>query len=127
MFSKQAADKLKEVADNLFRVAAGEGDAERKDKLGRPNPVPQITSLTPPTLTANSTDRTITVKGSGFVDTSSVQVNGSDRPPTSVAADQIVFELAPNDVSQPATLKITVVNPAPGGGTSKALDLAITS
>jgi len=34
MFSKQAADKLREVFDNLFKTSQGEGDDERKDKLG---------------------------------------------------------------------------------------------
>jgi hypothetical protein len=127
MFSKQAADKLKEVADNLFRVGTSQGDAERKDKLERQNPVPQIDSLAPQTLAANSAARTITVKGHGFVEACSVQVNASDRKPTSVAADQIVFDLTPTDVAQAGKLKIAVVNPAPGGGSSNTLDLTITS
>jgi hypothetical protein len=33
MFSKQAADKLKETFDNLFRTAKGQGDDQRLDEL----------------------------------------------------------------------------------------------
>jgi hypothetical protein len=62
-----------------------------------------------------------------LIGTCSVQVNASDRKPTSVAADQIVFDLTPTDVAQAGKLKITVVNPAPGGGSSNTLDLTITS
>lgn len=39
MFSKQAADKLQELFDNLFRTAEGRGDDERKDKLAEMMPV----------------------------------------------------------------------------------------
>jgi hypothetical protein len=37
LFSKQAADKLREVFETLFRTAEGVGDDERKDKATFPN------------------------------------------------------------------------------------------
>jgi len=39
MFSKQATDKLRELFDNLFRTARGQGDDARADKLGANLPV----------------------------------------------------------------------------------------
>ena len=39
MFSKQGTDKLRELFDNLFRTARGEGDDARADKLGANLPV----------------------------------------------------------------------------------------
>lgn len=39
MFSKQAADKLREIFDNLFRTESGHGDDARVDKLGANRPV----------------------------------------------------------------------------------------
>lgn len=42
MFSKQATDKLREVFDNLFRTAEGQGDDARADKLGGNLPVKDV-------------------------------------------------------------------------------------
>ncbi len=39
MFSKQGTDKLRELFDNLFRTARGQGDDARADKLGANLPV----------------------------------------------------------------------------------------
>ena len=42
MFSKQAADKLRELFDTLFRTQQGEGDDARTDKLGGNLPVGSV-------------------------------------------------------------------------------------
>lgn len=42
MFSKQAADKLRELFDTLFRTEQGEGDDARSDKLGGNLPVSMV-------------------------------------------------------------------------------------
>lgn len=42
MFSKQATDKLRELFDNLFRTAEGQGDDARADKLGGNLPVKDV-------------------------------------------------------------------------------------
>lgn len=42
MFSKQAADKLREVFDTLFRTASGQGDDARSDKLESNLPVTRL-------------------------------------------------------------------------------------
>jgi len=42
MFSKQAADKLSEIFDNLFKTEKGKGDEERADKLEEMRPVKDL-------------------------------------------------------------------------------------
>jgi hypothetical protein len=42
MFSKQAADKLSDIFDNLFRTQKGKGDEERANKLDEMRPVKDL-------------------------------------------------------------------------------------
>lgn len=42
MFSKQAADKLSDIFDNLFKTQKGKGDEERADKLEEMRPVKDV-------------------------------------------------------------------------------------
>ena len=52
MFSKQAADKLGEIFNNLFRTKPGEGDDMRSDKILQP-PIP---GSAPTHIPSGSTD-----------------------------------------------------------------------
>jgi hypothetical protein len=42
MFSKQAADKLRDIFDNFFKTEAGKGDDQRADKLFEMRPVEDV-------------------------------------------------------------------------------------
>jgi len=83
------------------------------------NPAPGPIRLSPSTLDAGSTiTATITVTGTGFVAASVVQVGGMSRPTTFLNATTLTFSATVADQATVATLPVTVVNPAPGGGTS---------
>jgi uncharacterized repeat protein (TIGR01451 family) len=89
------------------------------------NPVPAITSLSPSTLTVGATATTVTINGSGFIQSSAAQWNQANRTTTYVSSTQLTVQLTASDLAAIATGKIVVVNPAPGGGTSNAQSLAI--
>jgi trimeric autotransporter adhesin len=92
------------------------------------NSVPGILSITPSTVAANTkTSITITVTGANFVSTSVAQFNGSARATTVLSATQLTFLITPDDVANQGKASITVINPAPGGGTSPAASLTITN
>jgi trimeric autotransporter adhesin len=91
------------------------------------NPAPIITSIAPSTATSGSTSPLVTVTGTGFVPTTTIQVNGSSRTTTFVNATQVNAALTSADVASGGNLSVTAVNPAPGGGTSSAATFAVAN
>lgn len=90
------------------------------------NPAPQITSLNPTSVLEDSGAFTLTVNGSGFVPASKVRWNGQERTTTYVSGTQLTASITGADVSSAGTAAITVFNPAPGGGTSNAVNFTIS-
>jgi hypothetical protein len=82
------------------------------------NPKPTITSLVPPSATHGGAGFTLTVNGTGFVNSSVVDWNGSPRATTYGSATEITATINAADIAKAGSFKVTVVNPAPGGGTS---------
>ena len=123
MFSKQATDKLSEVFDTLFRTAPGVGDAKRKDDLN--NVLPVLTELDRPTLPPATPDLALVLKGSNFVKTSVVRVNGVPRDTVFKDESTLQATLRPEDVAHEGRVPVTVFNPPPGGGLSAALFITI--
>lgn len=91
------------------------------------NPAPVVSSLSVAGLTVGSVPATITVTGTGFVASSTVQVNGSARTTTFVNGTQLSFAPTVADLAAPGTLAVTVSNAAPGGGTAAAVNLTVTA
>ena len=84
-----------------------------------PNPVPTVTSISPNNIVAGSAGFTLTVTGTNFVSTSTVNFGGAARATTFVSATQVTALILAGDVATPgSTPGVTVTNPAPGGGTS---------
>jgi len=91
------------------------------------NPVPVVTNLTPASATAGGNDFTLTVEGSDFIAGSVVQWNGSARTTTFVSATELTAAVSAADITTAGTASVTVVNPAPGGGTSGAVLFSINA
>jgi hypothetical protein len=84
------------------------------------NAVLTTTGLSPTSATAGGAGFTLTVNGTAFVSGSTVNWNGSGRTTTYVSATQLTAAITAADIATPGTASVTVVNPAPGGGTSNA-------
>jgi hypothetical protein len=82
------------------------------------NGAPAITLLPSQGASAGRSGFTLHVHGTGFVAGSVVRWNGSDRVTQYVGPTRLTATISATDVAQPGTAQITVVNPAPGGGTS---------
>ena len=91
------------------------------------NPPPVVTSLSPASRYAGSAAFTLTVNGTGFVSSSVVRWNGSSRPTTFVSATQLQASIAAADITSAGSIAVTVVSPAPGGGTSPSVAFAATA
>jgi hypothetical protein len=86
-----------------------------------PNPVPALTGLSPTTATVGSPAFTLVVTGMNFVSDSTVYWNGSARATTFVNSGRLDAAISTGDITAIGQIGVTVVNPAPGGGTSNTL------
>jgi hypothetical protein len=89
------------------------------------NPAPSLGTISPASATAGSNAITLTVTGSDFVAASEVDWNGTALNTTYVSAAQLTATIPASDLATTGTASVTVVNPAPGGGTSGALTFTI--
>ena len=92
----------------------------------RANPLPVLTSLSPSSATVGGAGFTLTVTGSHFVNGSQIRWNGAARPTTFISSGQLQAVIPASDIGATGTFSVTVVNPAPVGGTSNALPFTIT-
>jgi hypothetical protein len=91
------------------------------------NPVPTITSLSPNSKSAGSGAFTLTVNGTNYISSSVVQWNGSPRATTFVSATQLTAAITAADIQTANIDLVSVVNPAPGGGTSNVSQFNVTT
>jgi Calx-beta domain-containing protein/uncharacterized protein DUF4214 len=92
-----------------------------------PSPVPTLTDINPASVTAGGPAFTLTVNGSNFVNTSVVRFNNSDRTTTFVSSTQLTAQITAPDIRSSGSFPITVFNPAPGGGTSSAVNVVVNN
>ncbi len=79
---------------------------------------PTITSTSPTSATAGGPMFTLTVNGTNFISTSVVDWNGAPASTTHISKTKLTAQITAGDIATPGTAKITVTNPAPGGGAS---------
>jgi hypothetical protein len=89
------------------------------------NPAPTITGLSPTTAAATNGTATLAVNGTNFVTTSQVFFNTTGLTTAYVSGTQVNATIPAGLLTTPGAASITVVNPAPGGGTSNAQSLPI--
>ena len=95
---------------------------------GPQNPAPTASSLSPSSALPGSNALTLTVTGSNFISSSAIDWNGTALTTTYVSATQLTAQVPASDLaggSAATNVPVTVVNPAPGGGTSSALQFGI--
>jgi len=112
------------ITVNVATSAPG-GGTSNMATINVQNPAPVITTLAPTSLVMGSPDTVLTVNGTGFVSTSLVQINATNYPTTFVSVTQLKATIPAAQISSPGTLNITVLTPAPGGGTSASKALPI--
>ncbi len=94
---------------------------------GSGNPVPSVTSLSPTGVTAGSGAFALTVNGTNFISTSTVNFGGAARATTFVSATQLMASILATDVATAGTPAVSVTNPTPGGGTSNSASFSVSA
>jgi hypothetical protein len=83
-----------------------------------PNPVPVLYPFSPSSTIPSSSPYTLTVIGEGFVAGSTVYWNGTALATSLVSSSQLTATVPAASLAIPSSATITVLSPAPGGGTS---------
>lgn len=110
----------------LVRLVAQEQQTENATTVTA-NPVPFINQpLVPDAIRPGGAGFSLTINGTGFVPGSIAKWNGSARATTFVSASRLTASILAGDIVKPTTSRVTVVNPAPGGGTSNTVFLEVT-
>jgi hypothetical protein len=91
------------------------------------NPVPVITQLSPPSASIGANLQALTITGTGFLSSSTVTFNGASRAVTAQSATQLTIALLSADVASVGAYPVIVTNPAPGGGSSAAVNFSVVS
>ncbi len=95
--------------------------------IAAPSGIPRITTISPTTVQTDNPGFTLTVNGTNFVQSSVVRINGNSLPTTFVSSTQLTAQVATADIATEGNASITVFTAPPGGGTSNAVILTITT
>ncbi len=90
-----------------------------------PNPTPALTSLSPAGAQEHGPTTLLTLTGSGFLPGSVAQLNGAALTTRYVDSTHLAAVVPLGQIAVTGPTAITVVNPAPGGGTSNSLTFTI--
>lgn len=92
------------------------------------NPQPLLyQSISPLSTPPGGPAFTLIVNGTGFVQGAVVQWNGSPRSTTFISGSSVQAAITAADVAKASTAYITVLNPAPGGGTSNSVFFCVST
>jgi hypothetical protein len=84
------------------------------------NPVPALTGLIP-AVSADGQSLDLTLTGSDFVETSTLQMNGKALPTMFVDSTQLTATISVSAIQNLDSISLAVVNPEPGGGSSNVV------
>jgi len=91
------------------------------------NPIPNITSLSPASVTAGAATQTLTINGTNFLSGSTATYNGVAHPATFVSSTQLSISLSTSDQATAGSYPVVVTNPSPGGGPSNAVTFTVNN
>ncbi len=104
----------------------GGSSAKEQPPPPPPNQAPTITSISPNSAAVGGAAFTLTINGTNFIASSTVNFGGAAAATTFVNSTQLTAAIPASSIASAGTLAVTVTNPAPGG-TSKAIDFTVTS
>jgi hypothetical protein len=90
------------------------------------HPVPILTSLTPPEITAGSGDIQVDLLGSAFFPKAIVYWDGQPLKTTYISGNKLQITVPASQVTRPGDRTIVVANPDPTSGVSNPLQLLIS-
>ncbi len=115
-FEATATDATDVLAFNSLSIRINPASTAKE------NPIPFLNqSLSPSTVSPGSSGLTLKVGGSNFISGATIDFDGSPLTTTYVDSEHLSASVPATDVASAKTASITVVNPAPGGGSSNPI------
>jgi YVTN family beta-propeller protein len=111
----------------LLLAGCGGGTSPSSPTSSGSNPTPTIITIAPNSTVAGGAAFTLTINGTNFVAASKVDFGGSAPATTFVNSTQLTAAIPAASIASTGTPAVTVTNPAPDGGSSNAINFAITS
>ncbi|MGA3322933.1 MAG: kelch repeat-containing protein, partial [Terriglobia bacterium] len=108
------------IGGGTTTIEAALGAINGSTTLTVTNPAPVLSGISPTSAALGGTAFTLTVSGSHFVPTSTVEWNGSALPTTFVSSSQLTATVPATDITSLGNSSVTVFNPTPAGGLSAA-------
>lgn len=91
------------------------------------DPVPVLKSMSPVFAGAGNQAFMLAVSGSGFMSTSTVSFGTTPLLTQFVSSNQLTAQVTTVAIANAGVITVTIQNPAPGGGTSNALQFELDS
>jgi trimeric autotransporter adhesin len=88
-------------------------------------PTPAITSISPNRVPAGSSTLTLTISGSGFLNTSVVQVGGITESATYVSGTQLTVAVPANQLASGAVISVVVSNGSSSNSSGATINLEV--
>ena len=98
------------AALTAFTLACGY--SSKATMAAQPGSMPAISALAPNSMTSRGPAFVLTVNGSNFSSSGTINWNGMAQTTTFVSANQLTATIAASDIATPATVAVTVTNPA---------------
>lgn len=111
----------------MLMISCSKTDTPAGNGGGSNNPVPVLNSISPNTAAAGGVSFTLTVTGTGFVNGSTINWNGTAYTTSFVSTTQLTASFPAAAIALAGTVPVTVYTPTPGGGTSNAINFIITA
>src|SRR5256885_2059590 len=108
-------------------IGCGGGSNSSTQPPPSQNPLPDVQSLSPNAMAAESSAFTLTVTGTGFVSGSSIEWNGTALTTSFVSSTQLQTQVPSAKLASAGTVSVTVSSPVPGGGRSKGINFVISA
>jgi len=114
------------MACSLFLpYACGSGGTSSSPPPPPPNPMPSITALSPNSSQLGGAAFNLSVVGTNFISSSSVEWNAASMPTTFVSGALLTAAIPASAIASAGPDSVTVANPGPGGGTSNSVNFAV--
>ncbi|MGB8580844.1 MAG: hypothetical protein WCD47_08480 [Candidatus Sulfotelmatobacter sp.] len=101
------------VALAAFTVACGYSSKAASPPVA--GTTPTIAALVPNSVNSGGAAFVLTVNGSNFSSTATINFNGTAQATNHVSANQLTATIAASNITTPATVPITVTNPGIAG------------
>src|ERR1700733_4144666 len=88
---------------------------------------PAVTSISPTSVAAGSGNLTLTVNGSGFLSTTTVQVGGAAEQTAYVSGTQVTATIPASQLASGAQLPVIALNGSSSSGSGTPVNLQVTN